>query len=52
MVDWGLAIRTGAVGFGLVFVVLVVLALAVWTAGLLVRKYLPARPEAKGGKKG
>ena len=37
-VDWGLAGQIGGIGFGLVFVVLTVLALAIWLVGLVLRK--------------
>ncbi len=37
-VDWGLAGQIGGIGFGLVFVVLTVLALAIWLVGLVLSK--------------
>ena len=37
-VDWGLAGQIGGIGFGLVFVVLTVLALAIWLMGLVLSK--------------
>ncbi|MEW6033880.1 MAG: OadG family protein [Chloroflexota bacterium] len=37
MVDWGLAGRIGGIGFATVFVVLSVLALAVWLTGIVVQ---------------
>ena len=37
-VDWGLAGQIGGFGFGLVFVVLTVLALAIWLMGLVLSK--------------
>ncbi len=37
-VDWGLAGQIGGIGFGLVFVVLSVLALAIWLVGLVLSK--------------
>ena len=37
-VDWGLAGQIGGIGFGLVFVVLTVLALAIWIMGLVLNK--------------
>lgn len=52
MVDWGLAVETGATGFGLVFAVLLILAVVVWIVGLLVKKLAPAKPERRDGKKG
>ena len=52
MVDWGLAGRIGAFGFGLVFVVLFVLSLSVWLLGALLRRFTPVKPEAKQTKRG
>lgn len=37
-VDWGLAGQIGGIGFGLVFAVLIILALAVWLTGLVTRR--------------
>ena len=37
-VDWGLAGQIGGIGFGLVFVVLTVLALAIWLVGWVLSK--------------
>ena len=37
-VDWRLAGQIGGIGFGLVFVVLTVLALAIWLVGLVLSK--------------
>ena len=37
-VDWGLAGQIGGIGFGLVFVVLTALGLAIWLVGLVVSK--------------
>ena len=36
MVDWGLAGQLGAIGFSLVFVVLLVLALAIWLTSRII----------------
>ena len=40
-VDWGQAWQIGLIGFGLVFAVLVILALAMWLLGLLLRRFGP-----------
>ncbi|UCD08058.1 MAG: OadG family protein [Dehalococcoidales bacterium] len=37
-IEWGEAVRIGLVGFGWVFMVLVVLAGAIWLSGYIVRK--------------
>jgi hypothetical protein len=38
MTDWGQAGFIGGVGFGTVFVVLVVLSLVVWLAGIVINR--------------
>ena len=38
VIDWGEAVRVGLVGFGWVFMVLVVLAVAIWLSGIIIRK--------------
>jgi Na+-transporting methylmalonyl-CoA/oxaloacetate decarboxylase gamma subunit len=37
-VDWAQAWQIGGIGFGLVFAVLVILALSMWLTGLILRK--------------
>jgi len=37
-IDWGEAVQIGLVGFGVVFLVLVILAVAIWISGLVLRK--------------
>jgi len=37
-VDWGQAWQTGGIGFGMVFAVLAILAVAIWLIGLLMIK--------------
>ena len=37
-IDWGEAVRIGLMGFGVVFLVLVILASAIWLSGLVLRK--------------
>lgn len=49
IVDWAQAWQIGGVGFGLVFVVLAILALAIWLTGLLLKK-LGASSSDSGGK--
>ena len=45
-VDWGLAGQIGGIGFGLVFVVLTVLALAIWLVGFVRSKIGSGKGEA------
>jgi len=51
-VDWGFAGQVGGVGFGLVFVVLIILALAIWIVGLVICKTSTAKNQAEEPKKG
>ena len=51
-VDWGLAGQIGGLGFGLVFIVLIVLAVAIWLVGMVLRKISTDKGEASGKKKG
>lgn len=37
-VDWGFAGQIGGIGFGLIFLVLIILALAIWLTGLILSK--------------
>lgn len=50
--DWGLAWQVGGIGFGLVFVVLVILAAAIWLTGLVIRKTERGEKETGETKKG
>jgi Na+-transporting methylmalonyl-CoA/oxaloacetate decarboxylase gamma subunit len=51
-VDWGFAGQIGGVGFALVFVVLTILAVAVWVVGLVLSKIATGKGEAEEKKKG
>ena len=51
-VDWGFAGQIGGIGFSLVFVVLIILAVAIWLVGIVVRKVSPDKGEATDKKKG
>jgi Na+-transporting methylmalonyl-CoA/oxaloacetate decarboxylase gamma subunit len=51
-VDWGFAGQVGGVGFTLVFVVLTILAVAVWVVGLVLRRIGTGKGEAEEKKKG
>ena len=37
-IDWGFAGQLGGFGFGLVFVVLIILAVAVWVVGRIINR--------------
>ena len=49
-VDWGLAGQIAGIGFGLVFVVLTVLALAIWLMGLVLSKIGSGKDETGNGE--
>lgn len=40
---WAEALRIGGVGFGLVFAVLIVLAIAIWITGKVIGRYYTAK---------
>ena len=51
-VDWGFAGQIGGFGFGLVFLVLIILALVIWLVGLVLRKIGTSETETSDKKKG
>ncbi len=51
-VDWALAGQIGGVGFGIVFAVLIILAVAIWLTGLVISKIGTAKNETSDSKKG
>lgn len=52
-VDWGFAAQIGGFGFTLVFVVLIVLAMAIWLIGMIINKIATRKKvEESGEKKG
>lgn len=50
-VDWGFAGQIGGVGFALVFVVLIVLAIAVWLVGMVINKISTRKKDEAGDEK-
>jgi len=52
VVDWGFAGQVGGIGFGLVFAVLAILALAIWLTGLVLSKISAGKAETSDKKKG
>ena len=38
-VDWGFAAQTGGFSFGLVFLVLIILAVVIWLIGLVINRF-------------
>ncbi len=51
-VDWGFAGLVGGVGFGTVFVLLIILAVVVWLVGVVLSKLNIGKDETSGKKKG
>ncbi len=51
-IDWGFAGQIGGFGFGMVFVVLIILAVAIWLTGLIIRKIEAGNEETGENKKG
>ena len=51
-VDWGQASQIGGVGFGTVFLVLVILAVAISLIAMAVRRISRGKDNANGAQKG
>ena len=52
-IDWGFAGQIGGIGFALVFIVLIVLAVAIWLVGMVINKIdTRKKEEATDEKKG
>ncbi len=49
---WADAFKIGGFGFGLVFAVLIILAVAIWLVGLVLSKIGASKDEAEDKKKG
>ncbi len=50
-VDWGFAAQIGGVGFTLVFVVLIVLAVAIWLVGMIINKISTRKKDEESDEK-
>ena len=51
-VPWGQAVQVGGVGFGMVFALLVILAIVIWLPGLVLSKISVGKGETDTKKKG
>ena len=51
-VPWGQAVQVGGVGFGMVFILLIILAIVIWLTGLVLNKISAAKSETSNEKKG
>ena len=52
MVDWGLAGQIGGIGFGMVFALLIILAVVIWLIGVVLNKISIRKSETGDEKKG
>jgi Na+-transporting methylmalonyl-CoA/oxaloacetate decarboxylase gamma subunit len=51
-VDWGFAGQVGGAGFGMVFLLLIILAIVVWLTGRLVNKTSRTKDDNDDNRKG
>ncbi len=51
-VSWGQALQVGGVGFGMVFALLIILAIVIWLTGLVLSKVSSGKGETDDKKKG
>ena len=52
MIDWALALKIGGIGFGMVFFVLIILAVIIWLVGLVFKKIETRTEKTGNGEKG
>ena len=51
-VDWGFAGQIGGMGFGIVFAVLIILAVVIWLVGMVIKRIGAGKEETSDTKKG
>ena len=51
-IDWGFAGQVGGIGFGMVFALLVILAVVIWLTGLVVNRISTDKKKTNNMKKG
>jgi Na+-transporting methylmalonyl-CoA/oxaloacetate decarboxylase gamma subunit len=51
-IDWGFAGQIGGIGFGMVFAVLLILAIILWLVGLVFRKIDTGKEDTGDTEKG
>ncbi len=51
-IDWGFAGQIGGVGFGMVFMLLIILAVVIWLVGVVLSKFSIGKGETSDKKKG
>jgi Na+-transporting methylmalonyl-CoA/oxaloacetate decarboxylase gamma subunit len=52
MIDWAFAGKIGGIGFGMVFAVLVILAVVLWLVGMIFKKTGSGEEKTGDNKKG
>ena len=52
VIDWGFAGQVGAAGFGMVFVLLIILAIVIWLTGLILNKVSTDKSKTDTTQKG
>jgi len=51
-IDWGFAGQVGGVGFGMVFALLIILAVVIWLTGVVLNKISVRNSETSNENKG
>ena len=51
-VDWGFAGQVGGVGFGMVFLLLIILAVVIWLVGVVLNRISLAKDKTGNKKEG
>ena len=51
-VDWGFAGQVGGMGFGMVFLLLIILAVVIWLTGLVIIKTSAGKEKTDNKEKG
>ena len=52
MIDWAFAWKIGGIGFGMVFFVLIILAIILWLVGMIFKKMGTKEEKTGDSKKG
>jgi Na+-transporting methylmalonyl-CoA/oxaloacetate decarboxylase gamma subunit len=51
-IDWGFAGQVGTAGFGMVFVLLIILAVVIWLTGMILNKVSTSKSKTDNTQKG
>lgn len=52
IIDWGFAGQVGAAGFGMVFALLIILAMVIWLTGIILNRVSAGKNKTDTMKKG